>query len=694
VSVVCFEFVDLTYCVSPLRKHLPLNHRTRQRKPGIIVKYAKLKANCQDQLAPFEGLWGFDSNQGFYDGTIFRFPLRTNGQGSELLESGICPDEWMTIRLFHGLFNEARLALLFLRKIATIDFSVKGDIHVRWRVRRGKWPEEGTFSDWANVIAEQRGDPNNVNVTTERWWRAIEDVRNAPSELQHRHRRRMKYVECGIAAFVPQSQKGAGSSLKPLKSRFFNCLPLKFESTLPVQMHASFLLSGDRQNIAAEETSQDAGSEWNKWLLQKELPRIYLKFLEDIGRKVGQDVYNYFPVESNQRRDLLSDLIRASFWENIRSSRCQLFPVVEASQDLDDSRVRGRRNRTAPNLITFERAVFDVLERRDSKAFQPLLDSCLDDLVRPPVQLAKHIRCVPEVKVLTPAIVRGVLKSAGATKYVEKAKQSHEGFLDALLSFIMPTTTDEVVELDGCPVLPLANGKLGTLLLKSKITKGGNDRMYFSADAKVHDLFEFASPLLAANKGNEKFLEKIRDSKLLNLKTLEKSDVGVVLGCKESWTPESTPKTWLYRFWKYMNSTTQPTIGSTAQEALDLDSLQHFPLLLLLHRGGKETFNSLHHFHNNPVVVHSTVEEHMNLFRQFPGLAVVGAETIPKPYGEAEKTLLYRASINRFLKSLNLLAVRDGTTVTEFVRGNLDKKTIKVSRLCNRHAASAMLKRW
>ena len=584
----------------------------------------------------------------------------------------------MTLQLFHKLFDEARLALLFLRNIATIDFSVKGKTDFEWRVRRGKWPEEGTFSDWANVIAEQYSGPDKVNITTEQWWRAIEDVRDAPVELQHRHGRRMKHVECGIAAFVPQSRKDAGPSLKPLKSRFFNCLPLKFESTLPVQMHASFLLSGDRQNIATEETSQDAGSEWNKWLLQKELPRVYLKFLEDIGRKVGRGVYSYFPVESSERHHLLSDLIRVSFWENIRSSRCQLFPITEISQDLNGPRARGRKNRTAPNLVTFERAVFDVLEQRDSEAFQPLLDNCLDDLVRPPVQLAKHIRRVPEVKVLTPAIVRGVLKSARATKYLEKAKQSHESFLDALLSFIMPTTADEVVELDGCPVLPLANGKLGTLLLKSKITKSGSGQMYFSADAKVHDLFTFASSLLTTNKGNEKFLKKVLDSNLLNLKTLEKSDVGVMLGCKESWALESTPKTWLYRFWNYMNSTTQPTIDSTAQEVLDLDSLQHFHLLLL-HRDGKETLDSLQHFHNNPVVVHSTVEEHMNLFRQFPGLAVVDAGTIPRPYCETEKSLLCRASTNRFLKSLNSLAVGHGTTVTEFVRGNLDEKNIEVS---------------
>lgn len=682
------------YCVSPLRKHLPLNHRTRQRKPGIKVKYAKLKPNCQDQLSPFEGLWGFDSNRGFYNGTIFRFPLRSTGQSSELLESRTCPDAQMTVRLFREVFDEARLALLFLRKIAMIDFSVKGNIDFEWRVRRGKWPAEGTFSDWANVIAEQRNGPDKVNIVTEKWWRAIEDLRKAPVELQHRHRRRMKHEECGIAAFVPQSQEGTGSSLKPLKSRFFNYLPLKFESALPVQMHASFLLSGDRQNIATEETSQDAGSEWNKWLLQKELPHIYLKFLEDIGRKVGQAVYDYFPVESSERQHPLSDLVRVSFWENIRSSGCQLFPIIEVSQDLNNPGVRCRKNRTAPNLVTLERAVFDVLEQRDSEALQPLLDNCLDDLVRPPAQLAKHIRCVPEVKVLTPAIVRGALRSARATEHVEKAKQSHESFLRALLSFIMPTTSDEVAELDGCSVLPLANGKLGTLLLKSKITKSGSDKMYFSADATGHDLFTFASPLLTANEGNEEFLKKILDSNLLNLKPLEKSDVAVMLRCKESWAPESTSKTWLYRFWKYMNSATQPTIGSTAREILDLDSLQHFPLLLLLHQSGKETFNSLQHFRHNPVVVHPTDAEHMNLLRQFPGLAVVDARTIPKSYCETESSLLIRASVNRFLKSLNLLAVRDGTTVTEFVRGNLDKKNIEVSRLCDRHAASVMLKYW
>ena len=652
------------------------------------MEYTKLKPTCQDQLAPFEGLWGFDSDQGFYNGTIFRFPVRCIGQSSELVESRSCPDALTTIQLFRKTFDEARLALLFLRNIATIDFGVKGGIDCEWRVRRGNWPQSGTFSDWADVVVEQHNDLGEDTFAIERWWRMIEDVRDAPSELQYRHKRRMKYVECGIAAFVPQTEETASSSLPLLKARFFNCLPLKFESTLPVHIHATFLLSGDRQNIATEETSQDAGSEWNQWLLQKKLPHVYLNFLEDIGRKIGHDVYKYFPVELEERQHLLSDIIRRSFWEYINSSRCRLFPVIEASKDFRVSGINGRKTRTAPNLITFGCAVFDVLEQPDSAVLQPLVDSCLDDLVRPPLSLAKYIKRVPEVKVLTPAIVRSVLKSDKATRHVEEEKQKDKLFLDALLSFIMPTTTADIIELDGCPVLPLANDRLGTLSLKSKVANSGTGKMYFSANAKCRGLFPFASSILTNSKG--KFVRKIVDSGLLNLKPLEKSDLSVMLDCKESWTTESTPHPWLFELWKYMNTTTQSTTDASEAEALDLDSIQHYALLLVRHRGGKETLDSLHHFYKNPVVVQTAVKEHMSLFRDIPGLGVVDSRTIPESYHEAENSLCERASMNRFLKAIRSLAIKNATSVTQLIRENLGERSIKVSRNCESGLAQAL----
>lgn len=137
----------------------------------------------------------------------------------------------------------------------------------------------------------------------------IVDVREAPADIQHRHKRRMKYVECGIAARVTADEEAAEPSLNCLKSRFFNCVPLKFESTLPVQVYATFLLSGDRQDIATEETSQDAGSEWNNCLLKKKIPQVYLQFLEDVGRKIGLDVYDCFPIEPKRRQQSLSDFV-------------------------------------------------------------------------------------------------------------------------------------------------------------------------------------------------------------------------------------------------------------------------------------------------------------------------------------------------------------------------------------------------
>jgi sacsin len=652
-----------------------------QNMPGILVEYVKLKSTCQDQLAPFEGLWGFKSDQDFYNGTIFRFPLRSGGQSSELLESRRCPDTSTTIQTFRKCFDEARLSLLFLRNIATVDFGVKGGIDFEWRVRRGNWPQSGSFPDWANVIVEQHDCDGGNTFTTENWWRVIKDVGNPPTEVQDRHKRTMKNVECGIAALVPQSEEATGYPLQPLKSKFFNCLPLKFESTLPVQIHATFLLSGDRQNIATEETSQDAGSEWNKWLLQEELPQVYLQFLEDIGRKTGYDVYKYFPVEYGERKNLLSNLIQASFWEKISSSRCRLFPVVMGFQDLRTSETKSRSKRTAPNLVAFESAVFDVLEQRDSEALQPLLDGCLDGLVRPPTSLANFITRVPGVKVVTPAMVRSILKSTKAMEHVEKARQKDKKFFDILLSFITPTTLADVDELDRCQVLPLANGTLGTLCLKSTMcTNSGSDKMYFSLNAECRGLFSFASSILSADRGNGKFMEKVLGSGQLNLKSLEKKDISVMLNCKKSWTLESPLKTWLFHLWEFMNSNTRSTIEATEPEVLDLDSLQHFPLLLLRDGAGKETLNSLDYFQNNPVVVHSTIEEHTNLFTELPGLAVVDRRTLPEAYCEAENSLFDPASMNRFLKGITLLALRDETNVTEFVGLNLNESSILVSR--------------
>jgi len=625
-------------------------------------------------------LWGFNSNNDFYNGTIFRFPLRGKGTGSELLESLRCPDLMMTVEMFRNCLDEARLTLLFLRNIDCIDFRIRHNAKFEWRVSRGNWPESGTFSDWAYVVVEHCNSQDDIIRITERWWRVIVDVHDAPADLQYRHKRRMKYVECGIAAHVPTDGKATGSSLNCLKSKFFNCVPLKFESTLPVQVHATFLLSGDRQNIATEETSQDAGSDWNKWLLQKKIPQVYLQFLEDVGRKIGHAVYDYFPIETKQRQQSLSDLIRTAFWKEVKSSHRRLFPVVEPVQ-IGDTRENGAertKSRQAPRMVEAKRAVFDILDKQRSHAFRPLLSNCSENLVCPPPRFNTYVRTVPQFDFVTPSLIRRVLRSEKAVQYVEQIMQMNSDSLSVLLSFIIPETDGDFAELDGCTILPLMDGRLGTFSLRTDNAQATSNHTFFSASAECRRLFSFAPSYFSLDKANENFVGKILDSGRLNFKRFEKRQVHVILKCKKTWADDSASKRWLFDFWDYMNSTSQIAEHSFEPKALDLECLQRFPLLFF-HQGCTETLKSLHYFRNNPAVLSSNVEGHGDLYADFTELEIVDSRTIPKSYGEAEKSLFDLNSMNRFLKSLEILARRSAQSITEFVRSRLKERNIEVS---------------
>jgi sacsin len=624
-------------------------------------------------------LWGFNSDNDFYNGTIFRFPLRSRATGSELMESLRSPDSTMTIQVFRNCLDEARLTLLFLRNVKCIDFCIRHDVKFEWRVSRGNWPDGRTFSDWAYVIVERCDSLDDAMRTTERWWRVMVDVHDAPNDLPYRHKRRMKYVECGIAAHIPMDED-TGPPLKRLTSKFFNCVPLKFESTLPVQVHAMFLLSGDRQNIATEETSQDAGSDWNRWLLEKKIPQVYLQFLEDLGRKIGLHVYDYFPIEPNQRQPSLSDLVGKAFWEEVKSSHRLLFPVVETVQ-IEATRKNSAmrpKPRKAPRLVEPGHAVFDLLDKQRSDTFRALLSNCSENLVCPPTRLKKHVRTVPQFNFVTPSLVRRVLQTDKAVQYVESMARMDSDSLSILLSFIVPETDGDFAELDNCKILPLLDESLGTLSLRAGNAKATNSDTYFSANAECRKLFAFASPYLSRDNGNESFMEKILDSGRFNFKRFEKRHVDVMLNCK-SFAVDSTSQKWLFDFWNYMNSTYPVAEHCIKPDALEFESLQHFPLLLC-RQGGTETLKNLHHFRNNPAVVSSYGKKHDVLYADFTELDIVDSRTIPQSYREAEKSLFDLSSMNRFLKSIEILARRHAQSVTEFVRSRLKDRNVKVGR--------------
>lgn len=115
-----------------------------------------------------------------YDGTIFRFPLRQSGETSELLETEKPPTYADTVAAFDSLENEARLCLLFLRNIESVEFKIRHEPLARWRVERGRWPREGSFADLAEI--ELRTSSNPGKSSTDQWWLVMADIDDAPSD--------------------------------------------------------------------------------------------------------------------------------------------------------------------------------------------------------------------------------------------------------------------------------------------------------------------------------------------------------------------------------------------------------------------------------------------------------------------------------------------------------------------------------
>lgn len=641
------------------------------------IKLSKLRRDSQDQLAPFDGLWAYTPDLDRYEGTIFRFPLRKEGSQSELLETSVHPFA-AAKSTFQDAFETARLSLLFLRNVRIIDLHIRGQ-SLEWEVRKDK-VDNVEFSNWLPIQLKKASPEAGILSWTDRWWRTIEDLRSAPDSLQYRHKRTMKQIECGIAALISSESSSAGT-LRPKEPtpRFFNCLPLQFQSSLPVQIHATFLLSGDRQNISVEETARDAGSDWNKWLLEKAIPQCYLSFLEDVGRKIGPKVYLLFPTKPSTG-NVLSDLVRSSFWSLLSASHHRLYPVVEQVSASDSVNIekKGHQQRRPPQLVKIQEATFDLLPTSVSRDLMAVLPFWFKNLVRPTELLRLGMKQLPGIRVITPSLVRRALQSKESVGHLMNSMKREDRLLKSLLRYVTPVTDADWNELNNCGILPLADGTLGTLVARSQSTQSA----YFSVSVADRKLFLFAAGVLISDEIDTEFTDNITSSERFNVYVLNEGHIGKLLKMKTDWppVPDTGYKEWLLQFWKYMNERCPPAEASepsnTTNTYLNVQ-LQQFPL----HEarcGPTSQYASLESVPDLPAVVESVFPDERILCLALPGLYVLDSQKLPTRLREAEQLLSRPASLCRLLKAMSLLASRQGKALGGYVRDSLDRQRLGV----------------
>ena len=654
-----------------------MNYRIRRRKPGVKIKLSKLKRDSQDQLAPFIDLWGYTSDLDHYNGTIFRFPLRKEGSQSELLETSIHP--FSTARTtFQNAFETARLSLLFLRNIRKTDFHIYGK-SLEWEVRAEK-TDRVAFSDWLPIQVRKASSNAGILSWTDKWWRTIEDLRNTPNNLPYRHKRTMKQIECGIASLVSSEFSGA-TPLRPKEParRFFNCLPLAFQSNLPVHIHATFLLSGDRQNISVEETAVDAGSDWNRWILEKAIPQHYLSFLEDVGRKVGTKVFSFFP-DKSPTGNVLCDLVRSSFWSLLPASHHRLYPVIEevSAGNLVGMQKEGHRQRRAPQLVEFKEAMFDLLSTSMSKDLMVVLPFLFKNVVRPTGLLRDGMRQLPGIHIITPSLIRRALQSKESVGHLINSIKRQDRLLKSLLRYVTPLGDSDFNELHNCGILPLADGTLGTLMARSQSSQS----TYFSVSVDERKLFSFAAGVLVSDQIDAEFTDKIKSSERFNVYSLNEGHIGKLLSMKTDWPtiPDHGYKEWLVQFWKYMNESCQVAVASGPSDLTNTYlniQLQQFPLHAA-RSGTKSQYVNFKSFPNLPAVVESESSDERKLCLALTGLHLVDVKTVPARLRVAEESLSRPASLCRLLKAMSLLASRQEKTLEEYLRVSLDRQGLVV----------------
>jgi len=633
------------------------------RKSGVKLELSKLRAVCGDQLAPFEGLWSYTQDVDYYPGTIFRFPLR-NSPSSALRTSKRDLNSGEVRRLMDTYFHEARISLLFLRRIKSIDFRIYGDPDSGWSVTRQKPVDEDAkaFSELVVCQFTKRVDLGNQITGKDRWWVAIEDVIPPADSLPDSSRRVMKNVECGLAALISTAFGNHDSNIIPpkaLQSIMFNTLPLPISSDLPVHIHATFSLSGDRQSIAVDEYGiQSHGSKWNRYLLQEALPMLYLSFLDDIQTQVRQRVFSFWPQEEPPKRSP-AELLCASFWKKLPQSSQRLFPKAQPTAVISQRRAAER--------FDISQAVFDFLYKSHSNILAPLLMAMDVNLVREiPAKIAKHLKEVPEVKSVSGPMLRLLLKSEKSRDCLLKEMAKNPGILDVLLLELIPADA-ELKDLDGCPLLLLADGTLATL--KFSDTSGAQSSKYYVATDNELKLFKFASNYLVNSSTGMK-LGRILQSGKFNLAQLKLCDVRKLLEMKPAVsTPSADADKWLTEFWKFWNSNIDSSLPSSNIDTLNIE-------ILGASRDGVQIYATPVAFHTLPAVVEPSAREHQQLCNNIPGIYRFNTKFMPKSLMDKEKSFSSEDSFYRLIRALRILSSQTG--VGAFVKTHLDVTNLKV----------------
>lgn len=516
-----YHFTDLPSFVSgkylvyfdPSACHLP---NVNPSNPGKRIDFAKtgdLGAKYKDQFLPY---CAFGNNMATpFQGTLFRFPLRSKQQGatSKLSKHDYGAKEMA--ELLADFVAEAPSMLLFLKSVEHIQFldwavgdaapvcqfavsianltpalraerafpasivnlatqkerffMQKTDIQTTMLTSDGK--EEKELDTWLISNAFCEGEPKQLSLETSNEW--------------------LKLLPWGgVAARV--SRSGQDQTLA-VKGQAFCFLPLPVSTALPAHLNGYFELSSNRRDIWwGSDMAGDGKAIWNRALLRTILARCYCEMIKEALKVINARKIT----EENQRPEF------GAYNRNL-SDYYSLWPIEAASEPwaltraeiykllLDLPVVYSELNKS---WLTPRQAVF-VVEESETKhcADNSTLASILVRGQQPIVQLPRKLWLLlreanSSLVVATPKFVRNWLTKSGLPKQL-----TWEDGLFLLRYCLSDLTKESYAELVGVPLVPLVSKSFG------KFAAGTvREELYFLVNEVEVQLLSKASTCLVA----------------------------------------------------------------------------------------------------------------------------------------------------------------------------------------------------
>ncbi|KAI0784872.1 hypothetical protein C8Q75DRAFT_894291 [Abortiporus biennis] len=323
-SLSMFHFTDMAMILSgghvlfldPSRRHLPANgNRLRS---ALKIPLSHLKRIHHDHLEVLDGLYGFVKNADYYNGTLFRLPLRATGH-SDISSIRQFPQG---ISVLLNEYEERAAQSVFFIAVNTITASRRdalGRLSQMWSINTTRQSSSSNLigTPIRNAVTISRGPVHKSHGNDEKWHIVTEDLSldNLPLEYHPLiEKQRLRSVSLAIATLVTPRDREKGR-----KHRLYSKLPLPTLTSLPVHIDASFILADDRRSIRFEEGGQvNLESRYNSWLLTSRVPTLYYFLLESWPQAKGNTVS--WPGNSSSSEDPISRLLVHSFYDQISSS--------------------------------------------------------------------------------------------------------------------------------------------------------------------------------------------------------------------------------------------------------------------------------------------------------------------------------------------------------------------------------------